>query len=498
MLRTMSAPPSGAVPSGIQGLDEILGGGFPRNRLFLVQGDPGAGKTTLALQFLRAGAARGERGLYVTLSESAPELQAVAASHGWDLTGVEIFDQMTELSLDREDENTLFHPAEIELAEAIKRLRNEIDRLRPERVVIDSLSELRLLSQSPLRYRREILALKRYFSMRDATVLLIDDRTAQLGDEQLQSIAHGVLSMDQLMPLYGGARRRMRLIKVRGVALRGGFHDFVMETGGIRVFPRLIAADHPGTVPSEPVSSGVPSLDALLGGGLDGGTSVLLMGPPGSGKSLIGAQYALSAARAGKAATIFAFDESRATLIARNEGLGIDFRGHAAEVEIVQIDPAEMPPGEFTARVRDKVEQGCRLVMIDSLNGYLHAMPDEQFLILQLHELLTYLGQQGVLTILIVAQHGSLGPEVESPVDVSYLADSVVVLRHFESAGRIRIAVSVLKRRTGGHERSIRELTIGPVGITVGDPLVEFDAVLTGTPRYTGRPEALDRAADRR
>lgn len=478
--------------SGVPGLDEILEGGFPRGRLFLIQGDPGVGKTTLALQYLFEGRLAGEAGLYITLAETRDELEAVAASHGWDLDGISVFEQRVDPVLGLDEENTLFHPSEVELAETTRALIAEVERVKPDRVVIDSLSELRLLAQSGLRYRRQILALKQYFAGQQATVLLLDDRTTAVGDQQLQSVAHGVLSMDQLAPLYGGDRRRLRAVKMRGVAIKGGYHDFRITHGGIRVYPRLVAADHPTTFAPGALASGSPELDLLLGGGLAHGTSTLFLGPPGSGKSVLGMQYAVAAAKRGDNAIVFAFDETRHVSLTRAAGLGLDLDGHPGEVVVQQIDPAEMAPGEFVSLARAAVEErNAQVVVVDSLNGYMNAMPQEQFLVLQLHELLTYLAQRGVITILVVAQHGVMGGTMTTPVDISYLADTVLLFRHFESGGRLRKALSILKKRTGGHETTIRELMIGPAGIRVGPALVDFHGVLSGIPQYTGVGKGL-------
>lgn len=466
------------------GLDDILNGGLPTDRMYLVQGDPGVGKTTLSLQFLLTGVRAGETCLYVTLSETRDELNAVAESHGMSLEGLNLF----ELPLGDavgDEENTLFHPSEIELAEATERLLDEIRRVQPSRVVFDSLSEIRLLSQGALRYRRQILALKQFFVGRRCTVLLLDDRTSEPGDLQLQSLAHGVISLEQTAPIFGADRRRIRIIKLRGVRVRGGYHDFVLETGGLRVFPRLVAAEHRTPFVAGQQSSLVPQIDLLVGGGLDRGTSTLFMGPAGTGKSMVALQYIHAAASSGKRVALFAFDESLQTIATRAKGIGIDLKPHidSGHLEVRQIDPAELTPGEFTQAVRDAVEQrGVGLVVIDSLNGFLHAMPQEQFLILQLHELLTYLGQMGVVTIMLVAQHGLVGASIETPVDVSYLADAVMVFRHFEYGGRTRKAISMLKRRTGNHEQTIRELSITKDGLAVGAPLDKLHGVLTGLP----------------
>lgn len=484
---TDPAHPSGRTSTGVAGLDQILNGGLPRDRLYLLQGDPGVGKTTLALQWLLDGAARGETCLYVTLSETREELLAAAASHGWNLKGIHLFELPRPGELGTDDENTLFHPSEVELAETIKVLLREVARLSPRRVVFDSLSEVRLLAQNALRYRRQVLSLKQFFIGRGATVLMLDDRTSGEADLQLQSLAHGVLSLEQMSPLYGAERRRLRVLKLRGVAFVGGYHDFTIETGGLAVFPRLVAADHRQDFSAGQLSSGVPEIDALVGGGVDAGTSILLMGPAGTGKSTVAMQYVAAAAKAGQRALIYAFDENQNTISVRTREIGIDLEDHLASglVEIRQVDPAELSPGEFTHSVRQAVEERqVKLVVVDSLNGYLHAMPEEEFLTLQLHELLMYLAQMGVITMMVVAQHGFVGT-IQAPVDVSYLADAVMLFRHFEADGRLRKAISVVKKRTGAHESMIRELTISAEGITVGQPLERFRGVMTGVPTQT-------------
>lgn len=475
---------SALVSTGVTGLDEILEGGLPRDRLFLIDGIAGAGKTTLSMQFLLAGVAAGERAMYVTLAETKDELDAVATSHGWKIDDIAVYELLSESGLGAEDETTIFHPADIELAETMRTLLAEIERVDPDRVVIDSLSELRLQAQSALRYRRQILALKQHFAGRHTTVLMLDDRTTSNQDVQLHSVAHGVITLDQRAPEYGGDRRRLRVNKIRGMKVQGGYHDFNIRTGGLVVFPRLVASQHIEPFKEGSVSSGVAELDALLGGGLDRGSSAVLMGPPGSGKSVISTQFAIAAAARGENAAIFAFDETQRTVRARVAKLGMKLDGHPGTVTLQQIDPAEMPPGEFAASVRHAVEQQrARVVVIDSLNGYLNAMPQENYLTLQLHELLAYLSQQGVLTLLVVAQHGIMGV-IETPVDISYLADAVLLLRHFESGGRLRRAVSVLKKHGGAHESTIRELYIGPVGLRLGPALDEFQGVLSGTPAF--------------
>jgi circadian clock protein KaiC len=480
--------PRSLIATGIAGLDDVLGGGFAPNRLYLIEGDPGSGKTTLGLQFLLEGARLGEKGVYVTLSETKEELIDVAGSHGWSLDMCEVCELIpSEENLFPDAQTRMFHPSEVELSETTKAVLAEVERVQPTRVVFDSLSEMRLLAQNPLRYRRQILALKQFFIGRRSTVLLLDDRTSEEGDLQLESLAHGVVSLEQLSPEFGAARRRLRVIKMRGMPFRGGFHDFSIKRGGLDVFPRLVASEHRGPVAGGQLASGVAELDALLGGGLDLGTSALLMGPAGSGKSTIGIQYALAAARRGDRAAIFTFDESRATMLTRTQGLGMRLEEQidAGRISVQQVDPAELAPGEFAHTVRQSVEtDGARVVVIDSLNGYLNAMPAEKYLTIQLHELLTYLGQQGVVTFLVVAQHGLIGSDVRSPVDASYLADSVILLRYFEAMGKLRRAISVVKKRSGAHEDTLRELRLSPHGISIGPPLEHFQGVLTGTPHF--------------
>ena len=474
------------VETGIQGLDDILGGGLTPHRLYLIEGDPGAGKTTLGLQVLLAGHKRGEKGMYVSLSETREELLAVGQSHGWDLEGLPVTELApAESSLTPEEENTMFHPSELELGETTKTVLQEVEQTRPRLVVFDSLSEMRLLAQNPLRYRRQILALKQFFTGRQCTVLLLDDRTSEVTDLQLQSIAHGVISLERHSPEYGVMQRRLQILKMRGKPFRAGYHDYVIAMGGLRVFPRLVAAEHGTDFEAAQIKSGLAELDALMDGGLERGTSTLVMGPAGSGKSTLATQYMVAAAARGERGAFFLFEESKKTLLARAAGLGQDVKGHlqAGRLTIRQVDPGEMSPGEFVHLVRYEVEQGgAGMVMIDSLNGYLNAMPEERFLTVQLHELLTYLGQQGVVTLLVMAQHGLLGSAMQSPVDASYLADAVVLLRYFEAQGRLRRAVSVVKKRSGPHEAALREFRLSSDGLHVGEPLEGFHGVLTGTP----------------
>jgi circadian clock protein KaiC len=482
------------VSTGNHGLDDILGGGLDRNRLYLYEGRPGTGKTTIALEFLLEGARLGEKVVYITLSETKSELALVARRHGWSLNAIDVFELVPpETTLDPEHELTVLHPAEVELSETTKLIFDRVIQTNPTRVVIDSLSELRLLAQNPLRYRRQVLALKHFFASRQCTVVLLDDLTSSQNDLQLHSISHGVVLLEQLAIEYGSERRRLRVVKMRGIDFRGGFHDFSIRKGGLDIYPRLVAAEHHTPFVGEFASSGNSELDGMLGGGLERGTNMLLLGAAGVGKSSLALLFTMAAARRGEHAVYFAFDEGRGTLEARARAIGLELDSaiDSGMVRYQQIDPAEQSPGEFAANVRQSVERdGARVVVIDSLNGYLNAMPEGRFLILQMHELLTYLNQQGVLTILVLAQHGLVGP-METPLDMSYLSDTVVMLRYFEYAGAVRRAVSVLKRRSGPHEHAIREFRLTGKGITFGPPLVQFTGVLSGTPHYTGDDKRL-------
>lgn len=490
----MSRDLSSRISTGTPGLDEILFGGLPSRRLYLLQGDPGVGKTTVALRFLLSGAEAGERCLYVTLSETREELSAVAHAHGWSIEAISVYEMSAaETGYLEQDENTLYVPAEVELGERVSALLREVDRVKPSRIVLDSCSELRLLAQSPLRFRRQLLALKEDLVRRNCTILLLENPTSVGGDPLLQSLVHGVVSMEQLSPLYGAERRRLRIVKMREVAFRGGYHDMVIRRGGVEVFPRLVASEHRAVFEPELVLSGVPELDKLVGGGLHRGTSTLLMGPAGSGKSSIATQYAVAAARRGDNVAYFTFDEGLDLWKARATKLGTELGKYVDEKRIViqQVDPAELSPGEFSATVRSAVEKAhARMVVIDSLNGFLQAMPEEHFLTLQLHELLTFLRQRGVLTLLLMAQHGFVG-HMEVPADVSYLADTVMLTRYFEASGRVRKALSIVKKRSGTHEDTIREFAVTATGLVVGEPLSNFHGVLTGTPQYDGRDSGV-------
>ncbi|MGE4049040.1 MAG: ATPase domain-containing protein [Acetobacteraceae bacterium] len=482
------------ISTGSEGLDDILGGGLDPNRMYLYEGRPGTGKTTIALQFLLEGVRQGECVLYITLSETRKELDLVARRHGWSLENIDVFELVPpEAILDPERELTVLHPAEMELSETTKLVLDHVEALNPTRVVFDSLSELRLLAQSSLRYRRQVLALKHFFASRRCTVILLDDLSSQENDLQLHSISNGVILLEQLAIDYGAERRRLRVVKMRGISFRGGFHDFTIGKGGLRIFPRLVAANHHKPFAGDFTPSGNAELDQLLGGGLERGTNALLIGAAGVGKSSLALTYAIAAAQRGEHAVFFAFDEGRGTLEARARTLGLPLQQalDSGLIRLQQIDPAELSPGEFASIVRQAVEaDGARVVVIDSLNGYLNAMPDERFLILQMHELLSYLGQLGVLTILVLAQHGLMGP-MQAPVDLSYLSDTVLMLRYFEIGGTVRRALSVVKKRSGNHEHTIREFRLGITGISLGPPLTQFSGIFSGTPHYIGNSGLL-------
>jgi circadian clock protein KaiC len=495
-----STPPLDPPPlsTGISGMDDILRGGFPRDCVYLVAGTPGTGKTTLALQFLLDGVRDGESCLYVTLSETRREIEKVARSHGWDLSGLNICELIpTEGNLSADAQLTVFNPSEFELGETTEAMIAEVQRCSPQRVVLDSLSELRLVAQNPLRYRRQILALKQYFAGRDCTVLMLDDCTASAADDQLESIAHGVISLEHLASQYGSERRRLRVVKLRGVAFRGGYHDFTIRKGGLDVFPRLVASEHRNEFVDRELTSGIPGLDALLCGGLSAGTSTLMIGPAGTGKSTISTMFCRSAAARGERAVMFVFDENIGTFRSRSRKLNMGIEPFMADdmLSVKQVDPAELSTGEFYTIVRRAVEghggsAPAKVVVIDSLNGYLNAMPEEKFLTAQLHELLAYLGQNGVVTIMTVTQSGMIGA-MHSPIDTTYLADNVILFRFFEALGQVRRAVSVVKKRSGKHERTIRELEIHEQGLHIGEPLSDFQGILTGVPTFIGKQSDL-------
>lgn len=480
--------------TGVTGLDDVLAGGLARQRVYLLEGNPGTGKTTAAMQFLMTGAARGERGLYITLSETEEELRSTAVSHGWSLAGVDVFELVPpESLLDEQQQQSLLYSSDLELGETTRLIFEAVERVRPSRVVIDSLSEIRLLAQSSLRYRRQILALKHYFAKQNATVLLLDDLTTDALDKTVHSVAHGVVRLEELTPNYGAERRRVRVVKYRGRQFRGGYHDFTIKTGGLEIYPRLVASEHRTQFDRSPLPSDVEGLDALLGGGVERGSSALILGPAGTGKSLVAMHFAVAAVKRGERAALFLFDEELGLLFARAKGLGIDLEGlrESGDLLIQQIDAAELSPGEFTARVRRCVEEATiKTVIVDSLNGYQAAMPEEQFLVLHMHELLQYLNRQGATTFLTVAQHGLIG-DMKALVEVTYLADTVILLRYFEAVGHVRRAISVIKKRAGAHEKTIREFEIDRRGLTVGPPLEGFHGVLRGVPNFVGRGAGL-------
>ncbi len=490
-----TAAPATKARTGVSGLDTILAGGLSPGHVFLLEGNPGAGKTTIALQFLIEGARLGERGLYITLSETDDELRAGAASHGMVLDdNIEVFEVVPpESLLDADQQQSLLYSSDLELGETTREIFATFERIKPKRVVLDSLSEIRLLAQSSLRYRRQILALKHYFARQGATVLLLDDLTSDTLDKTVHSVVHGVIHLDELAPTYGAERRRLRVTKYRGQAFRGGYHDFTIQTGGVVVFPRLVAAEHRASYVRDQLPCNIPGLDLLLGGGLERGSSTLILGPAGTGKSTFSFQFLMAAIARGEKAAAFVFDEELGLLFTRLKALGMDLEALRDEglLHIEQLDAAELSPGEFAHRVCACVDRsGAKTVIIDSINGYQAAMPDETSLILHMHELLQYLNRQGANTFLTVAQHG-LVDDMKAPVDVTYLADTVILLRYFEAVGRVRRAVSVIKKRTGHHEDTIREYRIDADGLTIGEPVVGFQGVLRGVPEFVATSAAL-------
>lgn len=482
----------GLASTGTAGLDDILEGGLTPERMYLVEGTPGTGKTTLGLGFLLAGVAVGETGLYITLAETEVELRAVGDAHGWSLDRLSLFEMVPPDGFTEDQEQTLLHPSEVELGETVRNIMAKVDEIRPNRLVLDSLSELRLLSQSPIRYRRQILALKHFFSTRACTVLVLDDKGATGSDLQLHSIAHGVISLDQTLASFGGQRRRLHIVKMRQRPFKGGYHDFEIERGGLCVFPRLVAADHAVEESGKFISTGSSELDSLLGGGLVPGTATLLAGPAGVGKTTVSMQCMHAALERGEKASYFLFDERIPTFLERSAALAIDLQRHldSGLLQLRAIDPAEMSPGEFASCIQEAVESGATMVAIDSLNAYLQAMPNEQFLVLQMHEMLSYLALKGVVSLLILGLHGVAG-DIRSDVDLSYLADTVIQLRYFEALGEVRQAISVIKTRTARHERKIREFQIENNGLRLGEPLDRFQGVLTGVPTFSGERATL-------
>lgn len=472
--------------SGVDGLDDVLRGGFTSDRLYLVEGSPGSGKTTLALQFLLEGARRGESALYITLSETAVELRAVAEAHGWSLDGIRVHEVLpSESILDPAEQYSIFHPSDVEMGTMTKDMLSIVEDAKPMRVVLDSLSELQLLASNPLVYRRQVLALKQFFSSRSCTALFLDDRTAAPGDLQVRSIAHGVISLERMATDYGGIRRRLEIIKYRGIAFREGFHDYKIQHGGIVVFPRLVAAETRELVDRRQFATGLNELDSLLGGGIEEGSSTLIAGPPGTGKSTLAAQFVSSSLKQGHKAAMFVFEESASNFINRAEALRIDLRSHLNDgtLSLRQVDPAQLTPSEFVHIVCKTADEGAKVVVIDSLNGFMQAMPNEKMLANHLHELLTYLGQRGVVTLLISVQQGMLGGNMSTNVDASYLADNVILLRYFEAAGAVQQAISIFKKRGSEHERTIRPFTISARGIQIGPVLRQFRGILTGVPQ---------------
>lgn len=484
--------------TGISGFDQVLNGGIPENRLYLMQGEPGTGKTTIAFQFLLEGIKNGERCLYISFSESREELEAVAESHNWDISKLNLLELgAIEEQLKPEAQNTVFYPSEVEMNQTTKVIYEEVERIKPHRIVFDSISEMRMLAESSHRYRRQMLALKQFFAKNNCTALILDDLTTSPKDLQVQSIVHGVINLQRLHPEFGSERRRMNIIKIRGIEYLGGYHDYTIRKGGIVLYPRMVSADHDSNPSARKFSSGLPELDSLTCGGIDAGTSTLFLGPAGTGKSTLVLQYAHAAAERGEKSIILAFEESLNTLIMRSNSVGMNVEKHikSGMMKIHKVDPAQLSPGEFTDLIKSAVKDGCTCVVIDSLNGYLHAMPEEQFLTLQLHELLSFLNSQGVMTLMVLAQQGVLGHVMSTPIDLTYLADTVLITRYFESSGTVRKAVSVIKQRSGLHESTIRELVFTPKGLIVGKALTEFKGVLTGVPEYIGTGKGLQKDA---
>lgn len=487
-----------AVPTGVGGLDHILRGGLPKGQMYLLEGESGAGKTTLGLQFLLEGVRRGETVLWCTLAETESQLHATAKTHGWDLAGITIVNlaEGDDMAGVLGEEYSFFSPGDIELGDVTKAILDVADRVRPSRIVFDPFSDVKLLARDPLRYRRQLLELREHFARLDATVLLIQEHgLGAPNDPAGEGIVHGIIALYQHAPDYGKPRRRLRVHKLRGLNYREGFHDIIIQTGGVMVFPRLVASDHALPVQKEEVSSGIPEFDAMMGGGLDRGSSMLIMGPAGAGKSTLCTLYSIASAQRGEGAAVFLFDETERAFYSRAHGLGLPINEQVEKglITVTQVDPAEFSPGEFADKVRRSVEEsGVRMVVIDSLNGYLTGMPDERHLAMHMHELLTYLSLRNIVTLLTLNQHGAVGVTPTTPIDVSYLADSAILIRYFEAAGAVRRAISVVKRRFGPHEVLIREMTIAPPGVSLGAPLVEFQGVLSGQPSWRGAQEELE------
>jgi circadian clock protein KaiC len=484
---THSGTPQARASTGVAGLDDIMGGGFPMHHVYLIEGEPGTGKTTLGLQFLLDGVVKGERALYVTLSETSEELHTIAASHGWLLDGIDVFELVPADSYSADSAQSILHPSEIELGETVRNVTARVEQTRPSRVVFDSLSEMRLLAQEPLRYRRQILALKHFFARSHCTVLMLDDRTAPTGDMQLHSICHGVVLLENSRGVYGSEKRRLRVEKMRGIKFRGGEHDYDLDTGGLRVFPRLVASEHGRDFSGQVVDSGNAHHNQILGGGLTPGTNVLLAGPSGIGKTTTALACVSAALERGERAAYYLFDESLGTILQRSRSLNIPIEKHLKSglLSLRVLDPAEVTPGEFAHLVRTAVDEGAQTIVIDSLNAYLQAMPGGKFLVLQMHELLTYLNRQGVVTLMIIGHHGLAG-EAKVDIDLSYLSDAILQFRFFEARGQLLKAIAVVKSRAQPHEVNIREFRVGPVGIQIGEVLRDFDGVLGNVPHYHG------------
>lgn len=482
------------VSTGVPGLDAILNGGLLRGGFYLVQGDPGSGKTTVALQFARACVARGESILYISVTESVRDLELTARSHNWSLKGIAVCD-LSQANTDADEPSTLFHTAEVQLGETTRTILAEISRVNPQNVVFDGVGELRMLAGDAFTYRRQMLALKHHMEENNTTVVLLDDRTNRFGEIQPETVVGGSIVLEKTIPGYGGARRRLHVSKVRGADFRSGYHDYeIAYEQGMVVHPRLFNTENEAGYAREIFTSGIPNLDKMLGGGVPSGTTTLLLGPAGVGKSTLAMQFVGTALEKGYPAAIYTFDEVLDTFFARTENLCCPpIRKYVADGLLLarQVNPAELTPGAFAHEVRRAVrEDGVRIVVIDSLNGYISAMPDERLLQTHLHELFAYLNELGILSIMVVAQHGLVFAE-SGHIDVSYLSDTALLLRYFEANGEILQTVGVFKKRTGQHERTLRQLQISPEGLSVGEPLRKFRGILTGVPQYDGAEAML-------